>query len=227
MEFQLTEWLNDLTDRLKKAFGDRILYIGHSGSYARGEATENSDIDVNIVLDTLNMADLQKYRGIIKDMPFREKACGFICGKEEIKAWPKHELFQFIQGCKILYGSLDGIIQAPSEMDIKDHIRNTVSAIYHEVCHRYIFCKVILNEVEELKTAYKTAFFVLQEWLYLKQNLYIPTKKELLLHLDGENRDVLDISINWDHLKVDRETRPEYYFSLLKKWCSFLLQEVQ
>ncbi|MDF9409857.1 MAG: hypothetical protein A4E52_00393 [Pelotomaculum sp. PtaB.Bin013] len=167
------------------------------------------------------------YRGIIKSMPFSEKACGFICGREEIKAWPAHDLFQFVQGCKILYGSLNGIIQEPSEADIRDNIRNAVSGIYHEVCHRYIFCNGISNEAEELKSAYKIAFFVLQEWLYLEESLYIPTKKELLPHLDGENRSVLDICINWESLKDDREKRPEYYFSLIKNWCSLMFQRLQ
>lgn len=227
MNLDISQWLDDLTMRLRKAFGDRILYIGHAGSYARGEAAESSDIDVNIVLDKLSIKDLQKYREIIRCMPYSEKACGFVCGKKEITAWPAHDLFQFIQGCKILYGSLDGIIKVPADSDIRDNIRNTVSAIYHEVCHRYIFCGSIAEEAENLKSAYKTTYFVLQEWMYLKTRMYIPAKKKLLPELDGEDSAVLEVYINWESLKNDRDKRPDYYFSLLKSWCSLMLRRVK
>ncbi len=32
------QWLGHLVERLQGTFGDRILYIGHTGSYAKGEA---------------------------------------------------------------------------------------------------------------------------------------------------------------------------------------------
>jgi hypothetical protein len=226
MVINIDEWLECLLDCLKNAYGDRLYFVGHTGSYARGEATESSDIDVNIILDTLQMDDLKKYRKIIKGMPYSDKACGFICGREEIRAWPAHELFQFIFGCRILCGKLDGLVEVPSESDIRDHIRNTVSLIYHEACHRFVFGDDIAAEAEVLKAAYKPAFFVLQEWVYLKERLYIPTKTELLLHIEGGNKEILDTLINWEALKADRKKNPERYFSLLKNWSSKILQEI-
>ena len=36
---------------LRKAFGQRLLYVGLQGGYARGDACAQSDFDVMIVLD--------------------------------------------------------------------------------------------------------------------------------------------------------------------------------
>ncbi len=226
MDFNITLWLERLTGALRDAFGDRILYIGHNGSYARGEASEASDIDVNTVLDTLEMEDLRKYRRIIKEMPSGEKACGFICGRKEIAAWPAHELFQFLYGSKTLCGSPEGIVRMPSEEDIRDNIRNTSSMIYHEACHRYIYAADIAAEAEALQPAYKFAFFVLQEWFFLKEKKYIPTKKELLPLLEGENREILDTLINWDMQAEGRRKDTEKCFAALKNWSGAMLQEM-
>ena len=60
---QTEKYLQDITDFMKEAFGPRLLYVGLQGSYLRGEATENSDIDIMVVLDGLHAQDLRTYRG--------------------------------------------------------------------------------------------------------------------------------------------------------------------
>lgn len=39
----LENWLQDFTKKINESFPKRIIFIGIQGSYARGEATENSD----------------------------------------------------------------------------------------------------------------------------------------------------------------------------------------
>lgn len=224
MSFNSAQWLKMFVERIQKTFGNRVLYIGHTGSYARGEATEKSDIDVNVVLDHLSMNDLKLYRSIIEDMPNRGKACGFICGRNEMASWPPHELFQFTKGCKIFYGSLKGIIREPTDQDIRDNIRNIASAVYHETCHRFLYGAEPAVEVENLKMAFKSAFYVLQEWTYLENHQYFPTKVELLSHLNNEGKFILSALIDWDSLKEDRSKRPLSYFVALKDWSSHMLQ---
>lgn len=227
MSFNSDKWLELLVERIRKTFGNRVLYIGHTGSYARGEATENSDIDVNVVLDCLSINDLNVYRRIIQSMPYHKKACGFICGKNEMASWPPQELFQFTKGCKVYYGSLKGIIKEPTDYDIRDNIRNMVSAIYHETCHRFLYGAEPEVEAENLRMAYKASFYILQEWFYLKGHQYIPTKAELLPHLNNEGKLVLTTLIRWDSLKEDRRKHPQNYFEILKDWSSNMLQSVR
>ena len=47
----IDEFTRLLTWKCQARFGPRLLYLGLSGSYARGEATEESDIDIHLILD--------------------------------------------------------------------------------------------------------------------------------------------------------------------------------
>ena len=76
-------------------FGEKIIFIGLQGSYARGEATENSDIDVVIILDKLTFENLKSYGNMLDLMPEKQLFCGFISGKEELKKWTDYDIFQF------------------------------------------------------------------------------------------------------------------------------------
>ena len=49
----LESWLERFTQALRKTFGERVWFAGLQGSYARGEATESSDIDPVVILDAL------------------------------------------------------------------------------------------------------------------------------------------------------------------------------
>ena len=42
----IEDYTKRLTEELKKKFGKRLLYVGLQGSYLRGEATSESDIDI-------------------------------------------------------------------------------------------------------------------------------------------------------------------------------------
>jgi len=55
----IDHWMTDLTAKLKEAFSDRLLFVGLQGSYRRGEANENSDIDAVVILDVLSMDALK------------------------------------------------------------------------------------------------------------------------------------------------------------------------
>ena len=45
----ITLWTDRYMMALKDAFGDRIWFAGIQGSYGRGEATEDSDIDMVVI----------------------------------------------------------------------------------------------------------------------------------------------------------------------------------
>ena len=64
MMFDLDVYLNDLISNCRAAFGDRLLYVGLQGSWLRGEAHKNSDIDVMVVLDRFSAQDMDQYREI-------------------------------------------------------------------------------------------------------------------------------------------------------------------
>jgi predicted nucleotidyltransferase len=77
-------WMEQFLQALHKTFSGRIWFVGLQGSYARGEATEHSDIDTVLILDELNPQDIQSYHAMLDSLPHRELVCGFLSGKTEL-----------------------------------------------------------------------------------------------------------------------------------------------
>ena len=50
----ITTWIENFTKALEETFPKRICFIGLQGSYSRDEATDISDIDMVVILDTLS-----------------------------------------------------------------------------------------------------------------------------------------------------------------------------
>jgi predicted nucleotidyltransferase len=44
--------------------------MGLQGSWLRGEAHENSDIDIMVILDGFSVRDMDTYRGILRKIGF-------------------------------------------------------------------------------------------------------------------------------------------------------------
>ena len=85
----ISVWLYSFLKKLDETFGERVFFAGYQGSYARGEATEDSDIDVVVILDNLTVEDLDTYSKMLDGLKYRERICGFISGKDELMAWDK------------------------------------------------------------------------------------------------------------------------------------------
>lgn len=221
MDKQVAQWLGHVVTQLKNTFGDRIIMIGHVGSYARGEATASSDIDVNLILDRVDIEDLEQYRAILKQLPESDKACGFIGGLAELAAWPRRELFQFLHGCEVLAGSADQLIAPLTDREIWEDIQTIASAAYHEACHRFLYGRDIQREAEALKGAYKSACFAIQELTYLRFGRYVPTRKELLRYTEGRENQILNTYLQWEHGNSTAKER----FLCLMEWSSGALQE--
>ena len=81
MTFYLEEWLSSYTDAVKRTFGNRIWFLGLQGSYGRGEATDTSDIDVVLILETAAYEDFTAYSRLLDALSHREKVCGFLSGR--------------------------------------------------------------------------------------------------------------------------------------------------
>ena len=223
-EFKLDTWLAGILAELRSAFGERLLFAAHAGSWVRGEAGPSSDIDINVVLDEVRAGDITAYRRIVDGLPFREKACGFICGSEEMRAWPRHELFHFMNGCKVLHGSLDGIVEAPSRREVAEYLRINASGILHYARHTLIYDRNLKASAEALGGVYKSVFFILQAKLFLETGIYVPTKKEVVRHLaDKTDKEMFSTALEWAALPEGKRRSPEHYFEQLAVWSGGLL----
>ena len=198
MSFDVDIWLDTTIEKLQEKFSQNLLFVGLQGSYNRGEATDSSDIDLIVILENLTFEDLKRYRLIIDSLPHKEKACGFISGKNELQKWSKADMFQFYYDTKSLYGKLEDIIQPPSLDEIKQSIKISSENLYHATVHSFVHSN---NYVEDLQNLYKMTFFILQAKYFVQTNNYIPTKKQLVEQLNETEKEILNICIIYLQLK--------------------------
>ncbi len=210
--FDLDDYMHDLILNCRSAFGDRLLYIGLQGSYLRGEAHENSDIDVMVILDRLSVADMETYRGILKKTGFYEKSCGFICGKEEIKRWNPLEVCQLHHATKDLLGVLTDFLPPATREDEINYVKLSLGNLYHELCHRYIHADRDRN-VLGFRGTCKSVFFLIQNLHFLESGCFILSKQELKEAVSKEDRKVLELAELPDDYDFDQA------FSDLFAWC--------
>ena len=214
----ISDYLSRLLDALRKRFGVRLIYVGLQGSYLRGEATESSDIDIMLVLDTLSVSDLEDYRRIIESLGDFDKSCGFICSRSDLENWNPLEICHLIHSTRDYYGVLRELVPAYSQQDIRNFVKMSVNNLYHEICHRYIHADSQTN-TSCLPFTYKGVFFILQNLHYLRSGEFIGTKRELIAQLQGKDRLVLERA-------ADRDTSWDFReaFELLFTWCQETLQ---
>lgn len=217
MKINIDEWLNLAIEKLQKVFREKLLFVGLQGSYNRGEATPESDIDLVVILDKLSFEDLKEYRKIINEMPNKELACGFISGKNKLQNWSKADLFQFFYDTKPLIGNFENIIQPPIIEDIKKSIKTSSETLYHAAVHSFVHST---NYMEDLQSLYKMTFFILQAKYFVETNIYIKTKKELAECLNNADREILDICINKKQIDFADKVELENLYKKLIDWTS-------
>ena len=217
MSFDVDIWLDTTIEKLQEKFSQNLLFVGLQGSYNRGEATDSSDIDLVVILENLTFEDLKNYRLIIDSMPHKEKACGFISGKNELQKWSKADMFQFYYDTKSLYGKLEDIIQPPSLDEIKQSIKISSENLYHATVHSFVHSN---NYVEDLQNLYKMTFFILQAKYFVQTNNYIPTKKQLVEQLNETEKEILNICINKENILNYSQSEIETLYCKLVEWCS-------
>ena len=208
--------VNEYTEKLvalcRAVFGDRLLYAGLQGSYMRGEATEESDVDIMIVLDSLSAEDMDAYRAVLREIGNEDKACGFICGREEITRWNPPEASQLRFTTRDLFGTLEDLLPRATRRDEINYVKLSLGNLYHEICHRYIHADREEN-VNKFRRTCKSLFFIIQILHRLESGHFAVTKKELARQVSEEDRQVLALAELPDGFDFDRA------FAVLFSWC--------
>ena len=210
--FDLDRYLHDLISNCRAAFGERLLYAGLLGSYLRGEAHEDNDIDVMLILDRFSVQDMDRYREILKRIGFYERSCGCICGREELLRWSPLEVCQLHHTTKDLYGTLADHLPSATWEDEVNYVKLSLGNLYHELCHRYIHRERERN-IAAFRGTCKGVFFLMQNLLYLESGRFILTKRELKEAVSAEDRRVLELEELPDGFDFAQA------FSVLFAWC--------
>lgn len=176
-----------LEDRVDDIFGDRLVCLGLQGSYARGEATEESDIDAVLILDEVSMDDIHKYREMLKWLPHRDRVNGFVSGKRELENWERSELFNFCKDTEIIRGSLEFAEKLVGPEDVRRTVRIGACNLYRNT----MYCAMHERSMGALLPLYKAAFFVLRSHFYAENGIYLHSHRELMECMTGAQRQLL------------------------------------
>ena len=217
--FDLNRYTAALRAQLLRRFGDRLRYMGLQGSYLRGEATGQSDIDVMVLLRDMTVRDLEDYRAALEEVGDADRACGFICGAAEMACWNPLESCQLLHTTRDLYGRLADFVPAWTPEDERNYIKLSLGNLFHELCHRYVHGDRVAIAAA-LPQLCKSAFFILQNMEYQRSGVFAATKSALLERLAGVDRAVLELAMGpGDRPDFDRS------FDLLYTWCQKALTE--
>lgn len=212
---EIKEWTACFSEKLDETFKDRVLFVGLQGSYARGEATDTSDIDMVVILDKVSATDIEKYNKMLDSLPYRNLICGFFAGKEEILNWEKSDLFQFYHDTKPIKGSLDELLPLVDENAVRRAIKTGVCNIFHGCVHNMLYEK----SEDILKDLYKSASFTVQAICFEQTGKYISSKKELLNLVSAEEKIIVSNFIKLkNNESADFKTMSEDLFNWSKLW---------
>ena len=180
----IEKWLKIFSFELNKRFGERIKFLGIQGSYSRGEADEDSDIDVVVIFDKLDIKDIKEYNTIISGLEFRDRICGFVSGESELMNWDRADLFQFYFDTVPVAGNLDCLKPFIDGKAAAKAVHTGVCNIYHACVHNILHDK----DVNILKSLYKSASFAVQALHYVRTGKYIRKKNRLIEELPDMER---------------------------------------
>ena len=212
---EINAWMDHFVQTLSAAFGERVWFVGLQGSYGRGEATEASDIDTVVILDTLSPADIETYNAMLDTLSPRELLCGFLSGKEELLNWEPADLLQFYYDTTPIKGSLDALLPLLDSAAVDKAIKFGACNIYHGCVHNMLHEK---NE-DILRGLYKSASFVVQAIAFKQTGKYTKHKNDLLEVVSSDERAIVETFMRLNNGgAVEFNLMSETLFAWAKKW---------
>lgn len=201
-DFDIEDWMKAFTAALLAAFGDRLVFVGLQGSYARGEAGPGSDIDAVVIFSALDGAVLDAYEKLAGAQPRRELLCGFVSDEATLRAWDQADLFQFYYDTKPFFGRLDALLTPPTRADAARAAHTGACGLYHACCHNLLHEK----SPDLLAELYKNVRFVLTACVFARTGQYVSRKEDLSAWLRPEERPLLEPAGTMDEAEFRRRS---------------------
>lgn len=130
---ELPEEEREVAQALIEALGDDLAALAWQGSWARGEANEESDHDLLLVMRRMDSDILGKLAAVFRG---REHWSTYIKTEEELRNYPAHGRCQFSYGMLLVHGDFE---PPPVEREnLLADLRNFINEITHQARYRVI-----------------------------------------------------------------------------------------
>ena len=214
---EIKRWMEEFLHKLNDTFQDRIWFVGLQGSYGRSEATENSDIDVVVILNEVATKDLQTYGKMLDTLPHRELICGFLSGKNEIQNWESSDLFQLYYDTTPIQGSMDELLVLLDAETVRRTVKLGACNIYHGCVHNMLHHK----SEHTLKHLYKYASFVVQAICFMETGEYLRHQNDLIKVVSPDEQAIISTFLSLKNgEKICFTEQSERLFQWSKKWIN-------
>lgn len=216
-------WCTLLAKKLKEAFGETLYFLGLQGSYRRGEATPDSDIDVVVVFTHINVKILSEYQAVLRTMPHWEKACGFVCGETELFHWPAYDMLQLFYDTQPVYGTLDAVKGRITNESIAEAAMIGAANLYHAACHHRIFQSC---PAQHLAALYKEGMFLLRTYALYTTGIFARTHKQLGELLTGQAKQMYDQWSRQGEAAQRSLEETDLQYQNIIKFCQNILNDI-
>lgn len=131
-------FLERFEDQLVEAFGDNLAFFGLQGSWGRGEAGPESDIDLVVLLHRCSYDDLVGYRQLVDSFDESRLLCGFISSVETLCHWDVADRVNLILDTRPIVGSLEELVGPVGMEDVRLALVESLSALHHALTHSIV-----------------------------------------------------------------------------------------
>lgn len=185
---ELESWLKAYADRMEAAFGERLVLLGLQGSYRRGEATEESDIDLVARAEPGGRGGTAAVPGAGAGAAGGGKGLRLHRGAGRAAELAPVGSLPAGRDVRVLRGRAEAVFPAFTAADARQAAREGAAALYHAACHSFLYGEASGGALAEL---YKGAFFVLRAAHDARAGYRAVSRRDLLPRLEGDDREIL------------------------------------
>ena len=202
--------LNEFVSELENRLGECLLMVYLTGSYARGDANDNSDLDVFCIFSTINQYVLEtvgycaRHTSISYDvLEINTQSLSLDEYKSKIfEDWSEYAVTEL--NSVLLYGEPIVKVNDISEkirLSYKKNLANILMSIRHYIC---------VDEPRELLTHKKISSYILKPLMFaLRQERFCTTgiyplsTEDLLKSYQDDNRILVEYYMNKEKFETD------------------------
>jgi predicted nucleotidyltransferase len=213
----MDEILTRLREDLLKELGEYLICLLQTGSRVRGEAAEESDYDVFLVLKFIDSSLIERMQRVFSNYP---NLSAYTVSEHEFKTLPRAQLLQLLYSEK-LHGDIE------YELPTTEEVRNYLGLMHREWLDRIRHYLIIPHPRETLAKsvhlAMKYANLYLSYTVFLETGKLPKTRKQITAYFNQRKKHNLGVQLlkildGWDSRRSDVAQEPKYYLFLLEKF---------
>ena len=206
-----------LREDLIKVLGGNLVCLLRTGSRVRGEATDESDYDVSLIVRTIDSSVIEKIRRVFLDYP---NFSAYVLSEREFETLPRAQLLQFLYVNK-LYGDVE--CELPTKEEVKQYISSVRREWLDRLRHYLIFPHPKEKLRKNVRFALKHAYLYLSYLVFLETGKLPRTRRQTIAYFEQQKRQdlgirLLEILENWDSRNDGIMEDPESYLLLLEEF---------